>query len=88
MEKTITLEMFTKATIDQIQTIYIGKDNVCRCGCAGKYYDTCDHGFRNVIRLKRAKLLVLEQGAKYEMGEGYVNVITGENRAMCIYFNR
>lgn len=88
MSKVITIGMFAKATIDQIETIYIGKDNGCRCGCRGKYYDTCDHAFRNVVRLKRAKLLVLEQGAKYELGEGYVNIVTGEDRAMCIYFNR
>lgn len=28
----------TEITLSQVENIYIGKGNCCRCGCGGKYY--------------------------------------------------
>jgi hypothetical protein len=30
-------------TIDQVDKLYIGKGNNCRCGCRGEYFDADEH---------------------------------------------
>ena len=34
-----SIETTTAITIDQVDKLYIGKGNNCRCGCAGEYHD-------------------------------------------------
>lgn len=33
----------TAITLDQVDKIYLGKGNTCRCGCAGRYYDAASN---------------------------------------------
>jgi hypothetical protein len=32
----------TTITIDQVEKLYLGKGNNCRCGCAGEYHYTAE----------------------------------------------
>ncbi len=87
-------EQFLSATLNQISQVYLGKDHHCRCGCGGEYIATsfmedprCDVNDSLVARrLKRAKRLV-ESGVVVEYGSTYVNIETGENKALTFYFD-
>ncbi len=87
-------ELFLESTLSQISQVYLGKNHNCRCGCAGSYTATSfmdeprdDINDKLVERrLKKAKALVLK-GADVDYGETYVNVETGDNRALTFYFD-
>ena len=88
-------EQFLNATLNQISQVYSGKDQHCRCGCGGTYTATSfmenprtDDINDSLVerRLKRAKRLV-EQGADVDYGSCYVNIKTGENKALTFYFD-
>lgn len=87
-------EQFLSATLNQISQVYLGKDHHCRCGCGGEYTATSfmedprsDVNDSLVARrLKRAKRLV-ESGAHVEYGDIYVNIETGDNKALTFYFD-
>lgn len=91
----MTKEQFLSATLNQISQVYLGKDRHCRCGCGGDYTATsymikprtADINDALVAkRLKRAKKLV-ESGINVDYGNTYVNISTGNNRAMTFYFD-
>lgn len=90
----INKEQFLSATLNQISHVYSGKDQHCRCGCGGEYVATSfmeepRSDVNDVLvekRLKRAKRLV-EQGADVDYGGTYVNIKTGENKALTFYFD-
>lgn len=42
MTKT-TVEVVNFGTIEQVMSVYSGKDNCCCCGCAGKHYYASEH---------------------------------------------
>lgn len=85
---------FLQAEISNISQVYLGKDNCCRCGCGGTYTATSymidpRSEVNDALvekRLKRAKRLVSE-GAEVYYGDTYVNIPTGENRALTFYFD-
>lgn len=81
-------------TLDQVSKIYLGQDNVCRCGCRGDYvtttyskyirnYDNVDNKLAN-RRLKQAQRLVRD-GAKVVYKDTYINVSYGNDRAITLY---
>jgi hypothetical protein len=90
----MTKEQFLSATLNQISQVYSGKRHCCRCGCGGDYTSTSfmanprsdvnDLLVEN--RLKRAKRLV-ESGADVAYGDTYVDIETGNNRALTFYFD-
>lgn len=90
----MTREQFLQSEISNISQVYFGKDHCCRCGCGGTYTatsymkdprsDVNDSLVQK--RLKRAKKLVLE-GAEVEYGDNFINISTGENRALTFYFD-
>jgi len=91
----MTKEQFLSATLNQISQVYLGKDRHCRCGCGGNYTATSfmvkprTEDINDALvakRLKRAKKLV-ESGIDVDYGDTYVNISTGENRAMTFYFD-
>jgi len=90
----ITKEQFLNATLNQISQVYSGKDHHCRCGCGGEYVATSfmeeprsDVNDSLVAkRLARGKRLV-ELGAIVEYGDIYVNIETGDNKALTFYFD-
>ena len=81
--------------LDQISQIYIGKDRVCRCGCAGTYVSTSYmEDPRNDVddklagsRLKRAKKLALNTTSEVDYQDTYINVSYGKDRAITIYLD-
>lgn len=99
----MTKKQFLKSTIKNFSQVYFGKDNCCRCGCAGNYiYTTSNIHMQTIIdknlpinindklakrRLNQAKKLISQQSAKIEIGDIYVNVIFGDNRALTFYFD-
>jgi hypothetical protein len=88
-------EQFLESQISQISQVYSGKRNHCRCGCGGSYTATSymvnprtDEISNKLVerRLRKAKKLVLE-GADVIYDNTYVDVQTGENRALTFYFD-
>jgi hypothetical protein len=85
-------ETFLTLEISNISQCYIGKNNVCRCGCSGEYTATTYmKNPRNKVndklverRLRRAKKLILE-GAKADYENTYINVEIGEDKALTFY---
>jgi hypothetical protein len=85
---------FLNVTLSQVSQIYVGKDNCCRCGCGGTYIATSFmKDARSEVndslaqrRLNKALKLVRD-GSFVEYGGTYVNVVSGNNRAICIYFD-
>jgi len=91
----MTQEQFLQSvTLKNVSQVYSGKDHCCRCGCRGTYTATSYmKNPRTVIndslvekRLKRAKKLIAE-GAEYDFGGSYVNIVTGNDRALTLYFD-
>ena len=90
----MTKEQFLSATLNQISQVYSGKRHHCRCGCGGDYTATSfmvkprsDVNDSLVEkRLKRAKRLV-ESGADVNYGDTYIDIETGDNRALTFYFD-
>jgi hypothetical protein len=81
--------------LNQISQIYIGKDRVCRCGCAGEYVSTSFmEDPRNDVddklaesRLKRAKKLALNTNSVVDYCDNHINVSYGKDRAITIYLD-
>jgi hypothetical protein len=94
MEKQITIQEFLQMELNQISNSYVGYDNVCRCGCKGTYTATSfTQEPRSDVndalvhkRLRKAKKLVMV-GAEYQIGTNNINIVTGENRALTLYFD-
>ncbi len=73
--------------------IYLGKDNVCRCGCAGEYCIPGEDIFRK--RYNRFIRECIEGDTpmtisipESEHGEMLIQFQTGEDRCMTLYFTR
>jgi hypothetical protein len=85
-------ETFLELSLESISQVYLGKRRHCRCGCGGEYTATSYMKEpRSTVndalvskRLKRAKALVLS-GADVDYGQTYIDVQTGENRALTFY---
>jgi hypothetical protein len=90
----ITISEFLNFTIKNISQVYVGKDNHCRCGCGGDYTATSymieprSDVNDNLVekQLKRAKRLI-GSGAEYQLYNRYINIESGNNRALTLYFD-
>lgn len=86
-----TIEDVMQLDVTQVETIYQGVDNICRCGCAGDYYRADKDLSKMVKLLAKAKKYIIE-GVKYEIYEFGINVPTHDKsvRGKCImlYFNK
>jgi hypothetical protein len=40
-------------TLDQVENLYIGKGNNCRCGCRGEYFEANEHEGKIIKALKQ-----------------------------------
>jgi len=91
-----------KRTIDQITRIYSGRENCCRCGCGGKYFDRGTVGFTRAInKMKRDDFKPLPKGADMwanygrcvcrgvEFGENYCDIPynADNDKCYCLYFD-
>ena len=73
----------SNTTIDPnaINSIYVGMDRACRCGCKGTYLKRGDSGFDR--RLKR--FMKILECSEVEVDGGYYNISYGNNRAITAY---
>lgn len=78
--------MITNSILDRAKKVYVGRDHVCRCGCAGVYHEQGTRGFKMAIT--RAKKLLEENSWRSydEVNATYVNFISGKDRAITVYF--
>ena len=59
-------------TEESITRIYHGGDNVCRCGCAGRYFERGSHGFTRALNALRRGFNTETKGEKvYVSGYGH-----------------
>ena len=90
----MNINEFLNCTIKDISQVYVGKDRHCRCGCGGDYVSTSymikPRGEVNdslvTKRLNRAKRLI-EKGVEYQLENTYINIVTGNNKALTFYFD-
>lgn len=85
----------TMIKTERVTQIYLGRDKVCRCGCAGEYVARGEPKFEK--RLKR--FLKMAQTYDFEANETaggtpldymqnhYLNISYGKDRAMTLYFD-
>lgn len=73
-----------KLRAEPVEKIYSGRDHVCRCGCAGKYYYSNDKMFQRI--LKRAVAKSYEQDVDIDEQPTYVNISYDNDRAYTIYY--
>ena len=85
-------EILTKAnkTIDDIETIYFGKNHWCRCGCGGEYFEADRaedaRGFkRNLNKINRQP--IVESEIEYD-DDICVNIpfVKGNDKCVTIYW--
>ena len=78
-----TLRHINAAFVTQV---YSGEDRACRCGCRGLYYGPGDTGHARAV--SRANRMLREGTAKVDVDGRYVNLSYGNNRAICLYFDK
>ena len=73
--------------MEKITKIYLGRDRICRCGCAGEYAYPGDAKFEK--RAKRfMKMWDAYTPAKDDVWDGvYKNISYGQDRALTAYFD-
>lgn len=79
-------------TIDEtkITKIYMGRDRICRCGCAGEYVDRGEPMFEKRVErfMKMAQTYNFKDNRyQNDIGPNYVNISYGRDRALTIYFD-
>jgi len=90
----MTKEQFLNTKIENISSVYLGKDHHCRCGCGGKYVSTSymlnprsEVNDKSVEKqLTRAKKLINSE-AEYQINDICINIVVGKNRALTFYFH-
>jgi hypothetical protein len=71
---------------EKVTKIYMGKDNCCRCGCAGEYVYPGDSKFERRLKMFQKKFWEsTPENRDIELGQ-YVDVSYGNNRALTVYF--
>ena len=81
MEMLNLAEVLKKAnwTEDSIKRIYHGGDHVCRCGCAGKYFERGTIGFTRALNTLRKGFMTETAGDKvWVSGYGHNEMQTSE----------
>ena len=81
MTKFNLAETLTKAgwTEDSIKRIYHGGDHVCRCGCAGRYFDRGTQGFTRALNALRKGFMTESEGDKvWVSGYGHDEMQTSD----------
>lgn len=96
-----TLAKYNRKLSD-ITRIYSGRENCCRCGCGGRYFDRGTVGFTRAInKMKRDDFKPLPKGADMyasyglqksrgiEFGENYVDIPydSDNDKCYCLYFD-
>jgi len=72
---------------ESVTQVYSGQDEVCRCGCKGRYFEDA----RNIKRILAAAAKLEDSGAKVDWSDGLdqeriANVSHGNDHAYTVYF--
>ena len=71
---------------EKVTQIYMGRDKICRCGCAGEYVRRGEPLFD--LRVKRfARMWENYKPTEDDLGSSYLNVSYGQDRALTVYFD-
>jgi hypothetical protein len=71
---------------NKITKIYMGRDRICRCGCAGEYVERGEPMFD--LRLKRfIRMAETYTVGQDDIGDNYINLSYGQDRALTVYFD-
>lgn len=71
---------------NSVTKIYLGRDRICRCGCAGEYVNKGESKFE--LRLKRFMKMASDYApAEGDVDASYLNVSYGKDRALTVYFD-
>lgn len=70
----------------KILKVYVGKDG-CRCGCGGRYYTPNPNDLEDPVDdILIQALEAVEDGAKVEYGQGWVNIVCSPDRVYTVYY--
>lgn len=82
-------------SLEQVESLYIGKGNCCRCGCGGNYYRVAEDAshakkIRHYLKkLASGKYSIEEQAG---LGDEYIYEInlskSGHDRVACFYIKK
>lgn len=85
-----TLSYAPSFTVDQVESLYIGKGHCCRCGCGGDYFRVAE----DPAHAKKIKHFLKKMASgKYVVTElgGYIFEIelskSGHDRVACFYLH-
>lgn len=72
--------------IEKATRVYTGKDNHCRCGCGGRYFEKGSVGFTRAMnnykkRVHNNDYIKIEGDSNYE----YLNMSLENNKAITFY---
>ena len=74
-----------------ITEIYTGRDNACRCGCAGRYFTSEDREFPKLVARFEKSWARYEKAGKVtkdDVVDGiYKNISFSGNKALTAYFD-
>jgi hypothetical protein len=73
-----------------ITKIYTGRDNHCRCGCAGNYFTSEDREFPELVARFEKSWARYEKAGKVtsdDIGPNYRNISFSGNKALTAYFD-
>lgn len=90
-----TLNDFLNSNVNDFSQVYYGKDNVCRCGCAGEYVATSQmKNARSLVndefvseKLLIAKKMVMQNKCELEFDSNNINISYNNNQALTFYFD-
>ena len=80
----------TEITLDQVDKVYIGKGNCCRCGCGGEYFTAQD----NPEEVKKALEKLSSGKNEVESIDDYIfeteiyRTKTGNTQVICLYLKQ
>lgn len=79
-------QAMTNFDASKVTKVYLGKDRVCRCGCAGEYVYRGEPKFEKRVANFARKLAdyTLTQD---DLGDNFMNVSYGNDRALTVYFD-
>lgn len=70
--------------------VYLGRDRICRCGCAGEYVETESPKFSKRL----ARFMKMAESYQFcdtpdqpDVGDNYLNISYGKDRALTVYFD-
>lgn len=79
----MTIDKFLNLQPTDIQQIYRGTSDCCRCGCKGTYYDSEEpKKIQSLLKLAKKSI---GSGATYELGDSYIDITIAPNRSITIY---